>query len=76
MQIQANFSKKKIIRPQVIETTAYGVALGSVVGLGEIPLSKVDELWKEDCQFDPINDDYYQMKSKSWSSLIKRLFTT
>ncbi len=76
MQIQANFSKKQIIRPQVIETTAYGVALGSVVGLGEIPLSKVDELWKEDCQFDPINDNYYQMKSKSWSSLIKRLFTT
>src|SRR5690606_35147209 len=33
MGLQANFSHLKIIRPEIIETTGYGVALGALVGL-------------------------------------------
>ena len=36
MEIQANFSHKKILRPKNIETTSLGAALGALVGLGEI----------------------------------------
>lgn len=74
MQIQANFSKKKIIRPKVIETTAYGVALGSLVGLGEITLDRIDELWKQDQEFTFQEDEYYGKKSDQWNSAIKQLY--
>ena len=74
MQMQANFSHSKIIRPKVIETTAYGVALGSMVGLGEITLDQLDKHWQEDNVFSPTNEDYYQIKRSSWSSTISKLF--
>ncbi len=75
MQMQANFSHSKIIRPKVIETTAYGVALGSMVGLGEITLDQLDKHWQEDNVFSPTNEDYYQIKRSSWSSTISKLFS-
>ncbi len=74
MQIQADFSQRKIIRPKVIETTAYGVALGSVVGLGEVELDKVNSLWKEDCSFTPVENSYCVDKQTKWDNLIKKLY--
>ncbi|MFT6633069.1 MAG: glycerol kinase [Bacteriovoracaceae bacterium] len=74
MQIQADVSKRKIIRPKVIETTAYGVALGSVVGLGEVELEKIDSLWKEANSFVPVENKYIEMKSKQWNEVIKKLY--
>jgi glycerol kinase len=74
MQIQADVSKRKIIRPKVIETTAYGVALGSVVGLGEVELEKIDSLWKEANSFVPVENKYIEMKSKQWDEVIKKLY--
>lgn len=74
MQIQADISGKNIIRPKVIETTAYGVALGSVVGLGEVELSKVDSLWKEETKFKPVENSYIRKKSTQWKTLIKKLY--
>ncbi|MBD66913.1 MAG: glycerol kinase [Halobacteriovoraceae bacterium] len=73
-EIQASFSQKKIIRPKVIETTAYGVALGAIVGLGEIELSKVKDLWKEDKEFNPSNEDYFKTKSHQWTETIKKIY--
>ncbi len=75
MQIQSNFSHKKIVRPKVIETTAYGVALGSLVGLGEVPLDKVRELWKEDKVFNTKSTEYYANKQQQWKTYIQKLFT-
>lgn len=74
MQIQANFSNKTIIRPEVIETTAYGVALGSIVGLGEIKLDKIQTLWREDKKFQSKSDPYFTNKLEQWSNYINRLF--
>ena len=74
MQIQANFSKKHIIRPKVIETTAYGVALGSLVGLGEIAFEKIDELWSEDKSFAPESIDYYEAKKDQWKKTIAKIY--
>jgi glycerol kinase len=74
MQIQASFSNKKIIRPKVIETTAYGVALGSMIGLGEINFSDLDNLWQEDKNFLPIKHSYFDNKLAQWNQYIKKLF--
>lgn len=74
MQIQANFSQTEIIRPVVIETTAYGVALGSLVGKKELSLKEINKLWKKDTSFLPENKDYYKNKQKLWNDKVKRIF--
>jgi glycerol kinase len=74
MEIQAGFSNKRIIRPKVIETTAYGVALGSLVGTGNIQFSDIEKLWKEDQSFDPVEDAYFANKQSQWSDGIKKFF--
>jgi len=74
MKIQASFSNKTIIRPKVIETTGYGVALGSLVGLGEIGLSDLTKFWMEDKRFDPASEPYYQSKKAQWQDYFKKLY--
>ena len=75
MQSQANFSGKKILRPKNIETTAYGAALGALVGLGKITLDDVGRLWKLDQEFKPDSGaHYYHKKADQWSRTIKRLY--
>lgn len=75
MQIQANFSKLEIIRPKVVETTAYGVALGSLVGLGELELEAIGNLWKEESRFLTEKDlTYFTNKSNQWNFYIKKLY--
>ncbi len=75
MQSQANFSGKKILRPKNIETTAYGAALGALVGLGKITLDDVGRLWKLDQEFKPDSGaHYYDKKLDQWSRTIKRLY--
>ncbi len=74
MQIQANFSEKKILRPQVIDTTAYGVAVGCLVGKGEISISDLAQYWKLEEAFVPASEEYYPNKRKLWNESIKRLF--
>jgi glycerol kinase len=74
MQLQADFSNKKIIRPKVIETTAYGVALGCAIGTGALDINNVDSVWQEDCVFEARPNDYHQKKSSMWDNTIKALF--
>ncbi len=74
MQMQADFSKKEIIRPVVIETTAYGVALGAQVGCEEIKFSGLKELWKKDKTFNPSERPYIEKKLTLWKNLIKKVF--
>lgn len=75
MQSQANFSGKKILRPRNIETTAYGAALGALVGLGKITLDDVGRLWRLDQEFRPDSGaHYYHKKADQWSRTIKRLY--
>lgn len=75
MQSQANFSGKKILRPQNIETTAYGAALGALVGMGQIGLADVGKLWRLDQAFTPQPGElYYSRKAAQWSKTLERLY--
>jgi glycerol kinase len=74
MQIQANISKKEIVRPKIIETTAYGVALGSLVGLNELAFEDIDKLWQKDKSFSPQESTYYDSKSNMWNDKVKKFF--
>jgi glycerol kinase len=74
MQFQANFSNKKILRPEVVDTTAYGVAMGALVGRGEINIEDLSRHWKLQNEFQPQSDTYYSKKRDLWDSTIKRLY--
>lgn len=74
MQIQANFSEKSILRPQVIDTTAFGVAVGALVGRGEVSIEDLGRYWKLEKEFRPESNSYYPKKKNLWDSSIKKLF--
>lgn len=77
MELQATISNAVIIRPQVIETTAYGAALASAVGSKTLKVSQIDETWKKDCEFKPKEEmkSYIANKKTLWSQSISRFFT-
>ncbi|WP_127715527.1 glycerol kinase GlpK [Halobacteriovorax sp. HLS] len=76
MTIQATVSDLKIIRPRIIETTAYGAALAAAIGSKIIDKSKVLDMWKEDKFFQPKADEieHYKMKKEKWSKIIKTIY--
>lgn len=75
LQIQANFSGSKIIRPKVIETTAFGVALGAKMMLDNLTLKDLENIWEEDLVISPETKlDYYKMKQDLWTKTIKNLY--
>ncbi len=74
MQIQANFSQKSILRPEVIDTTAYGVAMGAMVGRGEISIEDLGRYWKLEKEFKQESHNYYPKKKELWDSSIKKLY--
>ncbi|MFP5386882.1 MAG: FGGY family carbohydrate kinase [Bacteriovoracia bacterium] len=74
MQMQANFSEKTILRPEIIDTTAFGVAVGCLVGKGEISIEEMGKYWKLEKEFKPQKNDYYLKKKALWDDTIKRLY--
>jgi len=76
MSLQANLSNSTIIRPKIIETTAYGAALGAALGLGQIKINQVPKLWKKERTFIPQKKEtlFYKEKNKEWDKLIKNLY--
>jgi glycerol kinase len=74
MQMQASFSQKSIMRPKVIDTTAFGVAVGCLVGKGEINISDMGKYWQLEKEFKPENNPYYSQKKALWDETIKRLY--
>lgn len=76
MNIQSTVSNVEIIRPKVIETTAYGAALASAIGAGIIDKDKIHDLWKRDTSFNGNENqrEHYTMKKKKWSKYIEALF--
>lgn len=74
MQYQANFSKKPIVRPKVIETTAYGVALGALVGVGKMEMSEIDDLWQEEKVFSANAESYFKNKKLQWDKYIEKAY--
>lgn len=74
MQMQANFSEQTILRPKIIDTTAYGVAIGCLVALGEIRIEDMGSLWKLEREFKPEGNNYYREKKMLWDSTIAKLY--
>ncbi len=74
MQMQANFSQKTILRPEVIDTTAFGVAMGCLVGKGELQIEDLHKTWKLEKEFKPESIPYYPKKKELWDTTIKKLF--
>lgn len=76
LEMQATFGGLKVIRPKVIETTAYGAALAAGIGIGTVDKNGIDKLWEEDREFSPIASmqGYTKAKSQLWQQTIKRLY--
>lgn len=76
LEMQATFGGMQVIRPKVIETTAYGAAFAAAMGIGAVDRSGIDKLWEEDRVFAPISstNNYCSNKAKLWQQTIKRLY--
>jgi glycerol kinase len=74
MQLQSNFSQKKILRPSCIDTTAFGVAVGCLVAKGEVAISELDQYWEIEKEFSDENLPYYTQKRGLWTTTIQKLF--
>ena len=74
MQMQSNFSQKTILRPQVTDTTAFGVAIGCLVGRGDVSIEEMGQYWKLEKEFVSEKSSYYPKKKELWDKTIKRLY--
>lgn len=76
MNIQASISNIEIIRPEVIETTAYGAALAAAIGIDIIKIEDLKDLWKKEATFTANKkwSEFYKEKKSQWSKTIERLY--
>ncbi|MCB9060564.1 MAG: glycerol kinase GlpK [Halobacteriovoraceae bacterium] len=76
MENQATCSQMKIIRPKVIETTAYGAALAAAIGVDKLRIDEISTLWQQDREFLPNEKkkDYYDMKKGQWKDWIQKIY--
>lgn len=72
MQIQSDMTGLKIVRPQIVETTAQGAAFlaGLAVGYWESK-EEIQSLWAIDKTFEPSGKDVSEVKRK-WSKAVER----
>ena len=76
MEIQATISELKILKPKIIETTAYGAGLASAIGNNLIKVDDIQLFWKKDKVIEGIdeNTSFYKKKHNEWKETIKTLF--
>ncbi|MFZ8999894.1 MAG: FGGY family carbohydrate kinase [Bacteriovoracaceae bacterium] len=76
MNIQSSVSQLEIIKPRIIETTAFGAALAAAIGSGICNIDKIKELWHKDKSFDQEKDlvEFYNTKKGTWKATIEKLF--
>jgi len=76
MEIQATVSDLEIIKPQIIETTAYGACLASAIGNKTINFDQIPSLWKKDKSIEANRSsaEHYKRKKIQWTEAIKRLY--
>ncbi len=76
LEMQATFGEMKVVRPKILETTAYGAALAAGMGIGALDRTGIDRLWEEERVFSPVASaqSYSQTKTKVWQQTIQRLF--
>lgn len=76
MQLQASISETKIIKPKVIETTAFGAALAAAVGIGLTEIDQLKNFWQKDKEFsgDDALNAYTKEKKKLWNETLSRMY--
>ena len=70
-QMQSNFSRLTVQKPEVIETTAFGAALACALGLEKISIDDIKSFSKVEKEFLEEDISYYQEKKKKWKELQK-----
>lgn len=76
MELQATISETKIIRPKVIETTAFGAALAAAIGAGLTTMDNLKNLWKMEKEFlpEPSIRPYINEKKLLWASVMNKFY--
>lgn len=76
MEMQATISELDVIRPEVIETTGYGAALASAVGLGKVSFDEIKELWREKDRLtkNVERKSYSEHKKSLWKGTVHKLY--
>ena len=74
LQLQADYLGFKVLRPKVIETTAYGAGLMAGIGVGLWKSeSELKKLWSKDTEFKPnFSNKKRTLRIKSWKKAIKK----
>lgn len=67
MQLQASISETRIIRPKVIETTAFGAALAAAIGAGMTSIDQLKNFWQKDREF--CAEEYLSAHTKNKKAL-------
>ncbi len=76
MQLQASISETKIIKPKVIETTAFGAALAAAIGAGLVEFDQLKNIWQKDREFG-IEESllaYTKEKKALWDKIIHSFY--
>ena len=73
MELQASISETRIIKPKVIETTAFGAALAAAIGAGLVEFDQLKNIWKKDREFSPDEHllPYVKNKKALWQKTLK-----
>lgn len=76
MELQASISETKIIKPKVIETTAFGAALAAAVGAGLVELDQLKDIWKKDREFNSEEKmlNYTKDKKILWNKILNSFY--
>lgn len=76
MELQATISQTKITRPKIIETTAFGAALASAVGLGQVRIEDLKNIWQMEKEFVEISEleKYIYQKKELWNKMLNKLY--
>lgn len=76
MQLQATISETTIIKPKVVETTAFGAALAAAIGAGLVEMDQLKNIWQKDREF-KIEDSllqYTKNKKILWNKIINSFY--
>jgi glycerol kinase len=76
MQLQASISETTIIKPKVIETTAFGAALAAAIGASITEIDQLKNFWQKDREYkvDENLTAYVKEKKALWESVIQKFY--
>ena len=72
MQFQADILQTKVIRPEIVETTALGAAYLAGIAVDFWTFEQVKNQWKEDKSFIPDKFEAVQSTIENWNEGVKR----